>query len=74
MIAYLKQMGVSNTANVDWPLLVNVQKEILTKSMFVSKVKDMVGHMGLNPDLYSGHSFRSGSASSGTERGHFQRF
>ncbi|CAC5355478.1 unnamed protein product [Mytilus coruscus] len=41
----------------------------LTYSKFLSRLKQSLSHIGINPDKYSGHSFRRGGASFALECG-----
>jgi len=51
------------------PLFADCHVSVLRKSYFVNATRLALSAMGLNPSLYSGHSFRAGSATSGAQCG-----
>ena len=51
------------------PLFKFVDGSPLTRTRFVSKVKDALMAAGIDSSFYSGHSFRSGAATTAAERG-----
>ena len=40
----------------------------LTRSTFVANVRNALSQQGLNPSIYSGHSFRRGAATAALDR------
>lgn len=67
-VAYLKEywrgLNMSEQpANAPlWPKLGHARRVPLTKNDFVKAARQALQHAGLNPQLYSGHSYRSGGA------------
>ena len=53
----------------DAPLFADNHVPVLKKTYFVNATRLALCAIGLNPSLYSGHSFRAGSATSGAENG-----
>ena len=53
----------------DAPLFADNHVPVLKKTYFVNATRLALSAIGLNPSLYSGHSFRAGSATSGAENG-----
>ena len=51
------------------PLFLFSDKKVLTRERFVDSVRSALCKAGLNPDLYSGHSFRIGAATVAHEKG-----
>ena len=49
-------------ASPDAPLFINISGNILTRRYFVDSIKNVIANLGLPSDKYSGHSFRSGAA------------
>ena len=41
----------------------------LTRSTFVANVRSALSQQGINPSIYSGHSFRRGAATAALDRG-----
>ncbi|CAG2232425.1 unnamed protein product [Mytilus edulis] len=46
------------------PLFITVNREALTRQFFLVKLKNILELCGYDPNLYNGHSFRSGAATS----------
>jgi hypothetical protein len=53
----------------DSPLFSSSTVKLLHKSYFVNAVKLLICAVGLDPSLYSGHSFRAGAATTGADCG-----
>jgi hypothetical protein len=51
------------------PLLSSMSVRVLRKAYFVNATRLALSSVGLDPSLYSGHSFRAGSATSGADSG-----
>lgn len=64
MLHYLNIKRVHDTKYVHTPLFMSLEGTVLHKNMFVTYVKQMLSSVGIDADSYSGHSFRSGSATS----------
>ena len=50
-------------ADEDSPALSYSRSKFITHKPFTTRLKQLLGKAGLNPDLFSGHSFRRGGAS-----------
>ena len=51
------------------PFFVHIDGTPLTKAMFVSRVRDALVSLGMNPSAYAGHSFRIGAATTAARAG-----
>lgn len=49
------------------PFFVTKEGSILTRAFFINTLKVLLSHLGLNSDLYNGHSFRIGAATTAQE-------
>ena len=56
----------------DSPLFSNVRINVLRRSFFVNATRLALSALHLDPSMYSGHSFRAGSATSGADSGFSQ--
>ena len=59
MVALLKRVPAPQHA----PAFTYHKGKFVNYAMFTSRLKKVLGKAGLNPDLFSGHSFRRGGAS-----------
>jgi len=67
--SYLRARGITTTIGSDAPLYVLANGQVLHKDLFVQKTKSYISAIGKNPHSYSGHSYRSGSASTASSQG-----
>lgn len=51
------------------PLFINSRGEALTREFLIMNTRKILTKMGKNPDLYSGHSFRIGAATTAAKGG-----
>ena len=63
MSALLQTRGEMAAQPCD-PLFTLITGTPLTRTFMIAKLKALLSHLGYNPQLYSGHSFRSGAATS----------
>ena len=61
MVRYLELRRGSGAGNGD-PLFVDSRGFILNRADFITNMKNGIKELGMNPDLYNGHSFRIGAA------------
>ena len=69
MKSYFKARGIISTIGNNAPLYVLANGQVLHKDLFVQKTKIYVAAIGKNPSKYSGHSFRSGAATTASSQG-----
>lgn len=67
MVSYMKSKGIVNTSLSQAPLFVTCNGLVMDKDMFVTHVRQKLQALGYNCMLYSGHSFRSGSATTAAQ-------
>jgi hypothetical protein len=65
---YIKLRQVQGALHSD-PLLVTDTGSALTRNTFISALRHTLSLTGVEPSLYSGHSFRSGASTSGAKAG-----
>jgi hypothetical protein len=63
LFTHLRALFMRVTASEDAPALSYSQKQFVTHQPFTEKLKSLLVKAGLDPALYSGHSFRRGGAS-----------
>lgn len=61
MVRYLQTRCVPLTSPND-PLLIDVNGSVLSKTKFVDITRLLLASIGINPQQFSGHSYRAGSA------------
>ena len=66
MVGYVRSLGKVHKSD---PLFQVSKNVVLKKSYFIDALKMSLIELGLNPHLYGGHSFRSGSATSASIKG-----
>lgn len=64
MTEYLSRRGGSAG-----PLFYFKNGKFLTRATFVAKVRDAMSQKGIDPSIYSGHSFRRGAATAALDKG-----
>jgi hypothetical protein len=64
MERYLSLRALLPNSSTSSSLFIDADAKPMTRSFFVRHVKSLLFQVGLNPDLYNGHSFRVGSATS----------
>ena len=60
---HMRKLFVTVEASEDAPAFSYGAKKFINYQMFTSRLKSILKDAGLNPDLFSGHSFRRGGAS-----------
>ena len=63
LFTHLKQLFTSVKADDNAPALSYTPSNFICHKVFTSKLKTLLSKSGLDPSLYSGHSFRRGGAS-----------
>ena len=66
MVEYFKSLVVQHKSN---PLFQVMNGTALSKSYLINATKLLISMLGLNPDLFGGHSYRCGSASTASLNG-----
>lgn len=66
MLSYLEIRKKCGCSSKD-PLFVTADGLILTRSRFLSMLKDLLGRLGYNQKEYTGHSFRIGAATTASK-------
>ncbi len=69
--SYHRARGIISTVGNYAPLYILANGRVLHKDLFVQKTKLFVSAIGKKPVRYSGHSFRSGSASTASNHGFY---
>ena len=60
---HLDQLFSTTEASPEAPAFTYAKNKFVTYKTFTSRLKELLGQAGLEPSLYSGHSFRRGGAS-----------
>ena len=63
LFRHMKRLLETVDASEDAPAFSFAKKSFITYKVFTTRMKLLLSTAGLNPDLYSGHSFRRGGAS-----------
>ena len=61
-VRHLSALFDSVSCSDDMPAFTHSKRGFITHSVFTNRLKGLLRSVGLNPDLFSGHSFRRGGA------------
>ena len=62
MVQYLNCRHISNPKHVHTPLFILSNNSFIHKQYLVNRTRSFIATIGLNPDIFTGHSFRVGAA------------